>query len=287
MAVLTQSLMKKGPCDLHLFPQHIFRYSLLISIKFFNFLKNNNNKKINSLTRRLIAHQEREKKWYLITNSRCLKMHVYLFSVWNIFKKPSNHISAVFFPMTWFCPSVLPFRRRSHRMKITWKGSFSVSTPALIILQILTIKKNLPELCLASKQRNDIFHLLSIMGHLVPSWKENSGRHFALLPPHPPSCPHSAGARCNNYVHLICIHPKPCSKKGEKLQATGNQIRKILWIATDHYSYKVTDSLYEVLLRLTVPALGFCRSSLDKVVIIAAEEGILLKSAYTECSLLS
>lgn len=107
-----------------------------------------------------------------------------------------------------------------------------------------------------------------------------------LLPSLPPSCPHSAGARCNNYIHLICIHPKPCSKKGEKLQATGNQIRKILWIATDNYSSKVTDNLYEVLLRLTVPALGFCRSSLDKVVIIVAE-GLLLTSAYTECSLLS
>lgn len=168
-------------------------------------------------------------------------MHVYLFSVWNIFKKPSNHISAVFFPYALtlsICPTIQ--KAQSQNENYT-EGSFYVSTPALIILQILTIKKNLPELCLASKQRNDIFHLLSIMGHLVPSWKENSGRHFAALPP--TSCPHSAGARCNTYIHLICIHPKPCSKKGEKLQATGNQIRKILWIATDSYSYKVTDSL--------------------------------------------
>lgn len=76
----------------------------------------------------------------------------------------------------------------SHRMKITLKGSFYVSISALIILQILTVKKNLPELCQASKQRNDIFHLLSIMGHhahLVPSWKERAGRPFAApaLPP--------------------------------------------------------------------------------------------------------
>lgn len=166
--------------------------------------------------------------------SICFRYEIFL-------KSPLTTFRLFFFPMPWLCPSVLPFRRHSHRMKITRKGSFYVSTPALIILQILTIKKNLPELCLASKQRNDIFHLLSIMGHLVPSWKENSGRHFAALPP--TSCPHSAGARCNTYIHLICIHPKPCSKKGEKLQATGNQIRKILWIATDNYSYKVTDSL--------------------------------------------
>lgn len=188
--------------------------------------------------------------------------------------------------MPWLCPSVLPFRRHSHRMKITRKGSFYVSTPAFIILQILTIKKNLPALCLASKQRNDI----SIYFQLWATWSLPERRILegTLLPSLcPPSCPHSAGARCNNYIHLICIHPKPCSKKGEKLQATGNQIRKILWIATDNYSYKVTDSLYEVLLRLTVTAWGFCRSSLDKVVIIAAEEGLLLKSAYTECSLLS
>lgn len=38
---------------------------------------------------------------------------------------------------------------------------------------------------------------------------------------------------------------------------------------------------------MTVPALRFCGSSLDRVVVIAAEEGILLKSAYTECSVLS
>lgn len=103
--------------------------------------------------------------------------------------------------------------------------------------------------------------------------------------------PNSAGARSSNYSHLSTFIQSHALRRGRKLQATGDQIRKTLWmnewIPTDNYWYRVIDTLYQVLLRLTVPALGFCWSSLDKVVTVAAEEGILSKSAYIKRSPLS
>ena len=94
----------------------------------------------------------------------------------------------------------------------------------------------------------------------------------ALLPQ---TSPHPTGAGEYSYVHLVCIHPKPCSKKGENYRQLDPRSERSYEGLRDRYSYKVVDTLYEVLLRLTVPALGFCRSSPDKEVIIAAEEGIL------------
>lgn len=102
-----------------------------------------------------------------------------------------------------------------------------------------------------------------------------------------PALPSFSKSRGATTTHLLCIPPKPCSKKGQKLHATDSQMGKGLWTPGYNYWYKVITTLYEELLWLTVPALGFCPSSLHKVVITAAEEGILLKSTYIECSLLS
>lgn len=147
----------------------------------------------------------KRKKWHLITYRRYLKMHVFSSSVWNL--KSKNPLTT-FHPvsrMPWLCPSILLFRRHSHRMKMTLKKPFYVSTPALIILQILTIKKqnktnkkNLPEFCLESTQRNDIFlFTLNYGPPCTPGpfpgecWK-------ALYHHHLPA--DSAGAGCNHYL---------------------------------------------------------------------------------------
>ena len=118
--------------------------------------------------------------------------------------------------------------------------------------------------------------------------------HTWFLPPRrvlegslpPPPSPVQQERRCNNYVHLVCICPKPCSKKGEStgnwrperrgLGNTGGTTTDRRWLT----------AFYEGLLRGTVPALGFCWSSPDQVVITAAEEGIRLRTACIECSLL-
>lgn len=77
----------RGPCDLHLFPQHMFVYPLLISKRFFISLQKK--KKINkekSHRRQVVCFKKEEKKWHLITYSSCLKIHVSLFSAWNLWK---------------------------------------------------------------------------------------------------------------------------------------------------------------------------------------------------------
>lgn len=156
-------------------------------------------------------------------------MHVFSFSVWNLKSKNPLTTFHPVSPMPWLCPSILLFRRHSHRMKMTLKRPFYVSTPALIILQILTIKKKKQKTYQSSAWRVSREMTFSIYSQLwatmhtwsLPRWVLES----ALLPWPSPQLSRSR----MQPLPLICICPKPCSKKGDKLQATGNQTAKVLW----------------------------------------------------------
>lgn len=157
-----------------MFPQPTFTYSLLISIKFFSFLKKKKRKE--SKTNKEKSYQKTNSSTGKGKNGICSlivdawKCMSICFLNEIFFKSPLTTFQLIFSLCLDFV-ALSYHSESSHRTKITLKGSFYVSISALIILQILTVKKNLPELCLVSKQRNDIFHLLSIMGHhahLIP-----------------------------------------------------------------------------------------------------------------------
>lgn len=125
--------------------------------------------------------------------------------------------------MPWLGPSVPPFRRHSHKVRMTPKTSFHGATWRSSFFRYSPLKY-LPELCLVSKQRSNIFHGLSLWA-TVHVARPGSAWELSVAPHLPPF----SRSRGVTTTHLICIPLKPCSKKGEKLQATGNQMGKSWW----------------------------------------------------------
>lgn len=173
MAVLTQSLMRKGS------KSNIY-FSSTRSHTYFWFQKGFlfSSKEKNKSTKRgltwLVVHfNSKEKKngiWSRIAGAWKCKSFCFLYETFK--KNPLTTFHLVFSLTPSLCPPVLPCRRHSHRMKITLKRPFYASTPALNLLQMFTIKKHLPELCQEINQRSDIFRLFPVTGHhahLVPS----------------------------------------------------------------------------------------------------------------------
>ena len=103
-------------------------------------------------------------------------------------------------------------------MKITPKRSFYVSTPALTIPQMLTIQNTQQNAAQSFNREMKISPYCQLGVTMHHTWFLPPRRVLEGSLPPPPS-PVQQERRCNNYVHLVCICPKPCSKKGE---STGN-----------------------------------------------------------------
>lgn len=187
--------MQKGSIyDLHLFPSTP-SHSLFISKAFLYDFKKvfyPQEKKVKKnqqrgLTRRLVIHSNgNKKKWHLITKSRCLEMHIFLFSVWNLFKKPSNDIASDFFPLC------LDFAHLSYHSegKLHWRDLF-VSTSAVIILQILTIKNT----------------------YQSSAWRVSGEMTFSTYFHSGPPCTPGPFSEGECWKALCCAHPPPTQQE--------------------------------------------------------------------------
>lgn len=149
----------------------------------------------------------KRKHWHLITHRWCLKCMS--FFLHELFLKSPLNIFWLIFPLC-PCSSVLPLRRQSQNENYIDEIFLCFTPPPW-----LTIKTYQSSAWWVSREMTlSIYFQLWATMH---AWAVLRRRVLESTPPPLPS-PYSAGAGCNNYSHLMCIHPKPCSTKGEKLQ---------------------------------------------------------------------
>lgn len=200
------SLSSRGPCNLHLFPQATFTDPFDFKKVFY--FPQKKKKKINKtlisgetsgkkshqiLTRRrVVCFKKEEKKWHLITYSSSLKIHVSLFSAWNIFKSPLT-TSQLSFPLCLDLVHLSPIQKAQSQSENCSEDSFLCCHTALILLQTLTTR-TLTRALLVNKQRNNIFHWLSLWATVHVARPGNAGEHPVALP-----SPLQQEQGCDNY----------------------------------------------------------------------------------------
>lgn len=229
--------------------------SLLISIKSFIFLK----KKIY----RERSHQKTKahvkgkgEKWHLITNSRCLKRHVFWFSVWNLLKKPSNYLLADF-PYALALPICLTIQKTQSQ-----KDNDTEELQLLSFFKYWPFTKKLTRAL--PGERAEKWHFP--FSTYFPSWATTHARSLlrrARRPFAAPPCPtpREQGAETALiYFAFTQSHALRRERNYRQLAVRWERSYEHLW---DNYGYKATDTLYEVLLRKQEGLLGTTPLSLE------------------------